>query len=373
MKQHEQLRLVMHIGPHKTATTYMQANFHHNAEDLQRRGWLYPVVGERVATAHHDLSDNEGQFLRRKGKAFEDFLKVIRKADREGLNVLLSSEGFRRWKKEHFEAIREIIGERRLHVVYALRDPLDTLYSFWAQKASMGPAPSLPAWIARPLKNPSRATYLNPLREIGPVMELPGIDYTVLLFEEIRRRKLDIYAYFLQTVLDIQDMKATRPPANERLPIELTEFIRMLAKDSGFPTGRGNSRKALHIGQVIRFLFTPEEKTRIVATIAENAAGARRTLTLPRETRHFRNTERRLVSTLGSRMHPLPESGNIFVQTPATYTYYDEDELRQVPAVRELLQSAMRKTRKTYPPLAAMNIGKRMLVNWRKIRKHVRF
>lgn len=372
MKQESPPRLVMHIGPHKTATTYMQANFHHNAEKLLERGWLYPAIGERVGIAHHDLSDQESQFVNRKGKAYEDFVKVIGTADRKGLDVLLSSEGFRTWKKESFQAIQEIIGARRLHLVYVLRDPLDTIYSFWAQKASMGSAPSLPTWMDRPLRNPSRATYMNPLREIRPVLDLPGIDYTVLLYEEIRRRKLDIYAYFLQTVLDIHDITATQPSANERLPIELTEFIRLLKQDSGYPTGRTNSRRALHIGQVMRFLFTAEEKDKIVETIATCGASARRTLTLSRETRYFRGFEKRLLTTLGERMHPLPEGESIFVQTPAVFTYYDEDELRRIPAVQDLLKSAIRKTKGNYPPLAAMNMGKRLLVKWRKIKKRVR-
>lgn len=373
MKQDKPLRLVMHIGPHKTATTYMQANFHHNANRLRERGWLYPAIGERVGIAHHDLSDHEAQFLKRDGAAYSDFLKVLQNADREGLNILLSSEGFRRWKKEHFQAVAEMIGNRSLQLVYTLRDPLDTIYSLWAQKAGMGSAPSLPQWMEKPLRNPLRAPYLNPLREIRPVLALPGVDYKVLLYEEIRRQKLDIFAYFLETALDIHDLKATKPSTNERLPIEMTEFIRLLAKDSRFPTGKSNSRKALHIGQVVRYLFTPEEKARIVDAIASDGASARRTLVLQRESEDFRTVEARLLSTLRERMHPRPAGDRIFARHAAEFAYYDEEELRRVPAVQELLQTALQKTRKTYPPLAAMNIGKRMLVKWRKLRKRVRF
>ncbi|MDR6756156.1 hypothetical protein J2Y48_001446 [Mycoplana sp. BE70] len=373
MKQDKPLRLVMHIGPHKTATTYMQANFHHNADRLRERGWLYPVIGERVGTAHHDLSDHEDQFLQREGAAYSDFLKVLQKADRDGLDILLSSEGFRRWKKQHFQAVAEIIGNRSLQLVYTLRDPLDTIYSLWAQKAGMGSAPSLPQWMERPLRNPLRAIYLNPLREIRPVLALPGVDYRVLLYEEIRRQKLDIFTYFLETMLDIHDLKATKPSVNERLPIEMTEFIRLLAKESRFPTGKPNSRKALHIGQVMRYLFTPEEKARIVDTMASEGASARRTLAVPRQSEDFRTVETRLLNTLRKHMHPQPAGDRIFGDHTAEFVYYDDEELRRIPAVQDLLQTALKKTRKTYPPLTAMNIGKRALVEWRKLRKRVRF
>ncbi|MBD9371287.1 hypothetical protein IB238_01360 [Rhizobium sp. ARZ01] len=373
MKQDKPLRLVMHIGPHKTATTYMQANFHHDADRLLERGWLYPSIGERVGIAHHDLSDHGSQFLKREGAAYSDFVKVLQRADREGLNILLSSEGFRRWKEMHFEVIAELIGNRSLHVVYTLRDPLDTVYSLWAQKAGMGSAPSLPVWMERPLRSPLRSAYMNPLKEIQPVLSMPGVDYKVLHYEEIRKQKLDIYAYFLQIALDIHDLKATKPSANERLPIEMTEFIRLLAKESGFPTGRSNSRNALHIGQVMRYLFTPEEKTRIIETIAGTALSACRTLTLPRQSESFLTVEKQLLSALREHMYPQPVGDQLFARHAAEFVYYDEEELLKIPAVQLLLQSALKKTRKTYPPLAAMNIGKRMLVNFRKIRKRVAF
>ncbi|MGS7457465.1 hypothetical protein, partial [Mycobacterium tuberculosis] len=54
---------VLHVGPHKTATTWLQRNFHHNAGALEKAGWLYPQTGERVAVAHHDLSDNQKEIL----------------------------------------------------------------------------------------------------------------------------------------------------------------------------------------------------------------------------------------------------------------------------------------------------------------------
>lgn len=373
MKQGKSLRLVMHIGPHKTATTYLQANFHANAEPLLERGWLYPAIGERVGTAHHDLADHEEQFLQRDGDAYRDFLKTLQKADDTGLDVLLSSEGFRRWKAKHFRAITEIIGKRSLHVVYTLRDPLDSIYSMWAQKASMGPEPSLPEWTERLLRNPLRSNYMNPLIEIRPVLSLPGVGYTVLLYDEIRRQNLDIYSYFLQAALGIDDLTATIPSANERLPIELTEFIRLLAKKSRLPTGRANSRKAVHIGQAVKFLFSLQEKQRIVDTIRDAGTGARRTMTVPRQSESFRTVERRLLRVLREHMHPHPEGNRIFLRRPAEWTYYDEEELLKIPEVQELMRSALAKTRSTYPPLAALNLGKRVLVNWRKLKKKIAF
>jgi hypothetical protein len=36
--------LVVHIGPRKTATTYLQRNFYLRRAELLAKGWLYPVL-----------------------------------------------------------------------------------------------------------------------------------------------------------------------------------------------------------------------------------------------------------------------------------------------------------------------------------------
>ncbi|MCF3643365.1 sulfotransferase domain-containing protein, partial [Rhizobium sp. TRM95111] len=328
------LRVVMHIGPHKTGTTYMQANFWHHAKALQERGWLYPAIGERVGIAHHDLADNGHHFLKQEGHAYDDLKRVIEQADERKLNVLLSSEGFRRWKPQHFKAIRRMIGNRSLEIVYTLRDPYDMFYSFWAQKVKNGATFSLPEHMRQHFTDPFASHLLNPLIEIEPVLKLKGARYTVLLYDRLRREKRDICQFFLEKILGVGDLVPVQDAAaNERLPLEMTEFLRLLSKDSGHPRGRVQARRGLHIGDVLRFLFTAREKKRIAETIRRQGVAARHVKTLSRSTPEFIALEKRLRRRLRGVMRPPPRGRRLFSQEPATWAYYEEQELRQVPDV----------------------------------------
>ena len=369
MSSPKPLRLVMHIGPHKTATTYMQSNFKHHADALRQRGWLYPAIGERVGSAHHDLSDQGSQFVHRKGPRYDDFRRVIDKADAEGLNVLLSSEGFRKWKPAHFQAVQEVIGERKLHLVYALRDPLDMFYSFWAQKVKTGMVLSLPERMEKHFPDPMHSHLLNPLVEIEPLVKKTSADLTILLYDEMRRRKLDIYTVFMETVLGIGDLPpAERPSSNERLPIEMTEFIRLLSVENEGFGGRGR----LHMGDAVRYFFSPEEKAEILRVMELAAPRARRVEEISRESPEFLAVESRLVERLGTYMYPLPDDGRLFSRDPARWVHYDQAELRAVPEVAAVLTKARRKTRSSSPAIVIANLTKRLIIQGRAIRKRFR-
>ncbi|QRM54551.1 sulfotransferase domain-containing protein [Sinorhizobium sp. BG8] len=367
------LRLVMHIGPHKTGTTYMQANFRHRRKSLRRRGWLYPSISVRSALAHHDLSDDGEHLVAREGRSYRDFMLVLEKADREGLNIILSSEGFRKWKPAHFAAVKEIIGTRELDIVYMLRDPYDSFYSWWAQQVKMGMTQSLPEWMSRHFDNPLHSRLLNPVREIRPVFETAGVNYTILLYDELRRKKIDIFEYFLSTVLGIDDLRASKPSNNIRHPIEITEFIRLLSKDSGHPSGKEHTRTKIHIGDVLKLLFNKEEKAEIVNSIRDAAAPAKRTLELERTTPEFLHIERHLIHRYKSIMSPPPEGGQLFSREPARWTYYDEAELRRNPAFVKLLKKGLRKTRPTNPALIITNLKKLIRYHRRSLKKFWRF
>ena len=71
---------VLHVGPHKTATTWMQTNLHFNAAALEKAGWLYPQVGERVVIAHHDLSDHPAEILDDGSRKSAAFRRIADKA-----------------------------------------------------------------------------------------------------------------------------------------------------------------------------------------------------------------------------------------------------------------------------------------------------
>jgi hypothetical protein len=365
------LRLVVHVGPHKTGTTYLQTNFSLRAQALRAEGWLYPAIGERIAAAQHDLAERGREFLDGRGRAVRDFRSVLRRADADGLNVLLSSESFRRWRPAHFKALAEAAAPRALHLVYTLRDPLDALHSAWAQRVRGGATEGLPQWLERHFAAPPATSRLDPMAELGPLSARAGAACTILLYDRLRREERDLFTHFLQTVLGVGGVAAARQSANARWPIELTEFLRLLVISHGRPRGRGEHRPGVDPGFVLDHLFGRDEKQAIVAAVA--AAGeARRTLDISRTTPRYGAIEARLIARVGALMSPPPEDGAIFPREPAHWTYYDEATLGRSPAVAALLADAARRMRPGNPALFAADLGKRALIGWRIVRKRFR-
>ncbi|HVV92000.1 MAG TPA: hypothetical protein VHD15_01150 [Hyphomicrobiales bacterium] len=363
------LRLVVHVGPHKTGTTYLQSNFSRRAAELRARGWLYPALGERIASAQHDLAESGAAFLAGQGRAVDEFRRVLGRADAEGLNLLLSSEGFRRWRPVHYDALAALIGPRRLHFAYTLRDPLDRLHSAWAQRVKAGAIESLPQWIERHRTAPPRWSRLDPLTELRPLLARADATCTVLRYDALRDMGRDLFVHFLDAVLGLGGIAPARRSANERLPVELTEFLRLLAIESGH--AKGDRRRAVDPGFVLSHLFRSGEKQAIVAAM-QGAAGARRTLEVARATPQSLAVEARLIARAGRLMSPPPSDGTLFSREPVRWTYYDAAALKESPEVAVLLAAALRRSRPTNPAVIAANLGKRTLIGWRMVRKRFR-
>lgn len=331
----------MHIGPHKTATTYLQNNFYRSRAKLLERGWLYPLTGERVRIAHHDVSDYPDKILNGTSKFNAELERIGARAKRDGLNILLSSEGFRRWKPKHFHKIKSLLQMDELHIVYTIRDPLSTFHSFWAQQVKNGSTASLPEYYLQHFRDPLHSILINPVHEIEPLLGQPGIKVTVLLFDEIRRRNLDIFSTFTEQALQFNDIAPISAEGrNERLPIEMTEFIRAINPLAKLQSAKGK----ISIGAAVNMFLYPWEKKAVLAAMRHKAVEAQRTLMVRRDEPELKEIEQRIIDRLAPHLWPKPASERIFPADPEQWLHYDADALRQNPAVRQLMDKALKKT-----------------------------
>ncbi|MDR4308788.1 hypothetical protein IHQ68_19375 [Chelatococcus sambhunathii] len=359
--------LVLHVGPHKTGTTYLQANFKQQRSDLLKRGWLYPALGVRTGLAHHEIVEHADQIVSGSGRVFDDVAAVAREARAKQLNVLLSAEGFRRWRPRKIEALARMFGERQLRIVYVLRDPIAVVRSMWAQSVKLGGTDPLPRFLARHVRDPARSRLLNPLRDLKPHLRRDVADFTILLYDEIVGRGLDLYSAFASEALELNDIAPTAASANARQPLEATEFLRLLSTVGGYVSRPGR----LDVGDAVRLLFSPEEREEIVATIRERGAGARRRVAVSRHTAHYAKLQAELLELVGPHLRPRPEGERLFPSDPETWDYYEADALMRVPEVARLVGRASRSMGRTGVRLAVMNGGLQAVMAGRRLRNLV--
>ncbi len=135
-------KVVLHVGAHKTGTTYLQNLFHENRSKLAEVGVHYPDIGPN--TAHHALArswiklpDVPDEFFGSRGAdgLWDDL--IAKYADLPGI-VFLSAENFSRCYPEQVDMAdlaRRLSAFEDVRVLYTMRRQTEMVQSLWLQLA----------------------------------------------------------------------------------------------------------------------------------------------------------------------------------------------------------------------------------------------
>jgi hypothetical protein len=149
-------RVFIHVGAHKTGTSYLQSLFHLNRARLAGAGIHYPDVGPN--DAHHalaavwlDLPDVPASFFGPDGpEGLWDNL-VARYAHGPG-TLFLSAENFTRGfpKAVDFaDLARRLSPFEEVRVIYTLRQQAELVQSLWLQTAKVGRVHAIHFYVRR--------------------------------------------------------------------------------------------------------------------------------------------------------------------------------------------------------------------------------
>jgi hypothetical protein len=156
-------KLVLHVGAHKTGTTYLQSTFFDNRALLADHGIHYPDMGPNKA--HHVLGapwlDMEAleKAAKRQGGAdavWDAFLSTYSAV--EG-TVFLSSESFSRGGNNQVniaELAQRLSGFEDIQVIYTLRDQAELAQSAWLQVSKTSRVLSVNHFVGEILTNHRR-------------------------------------------------------------------------------------------------------------------------------------------------------------------------------------------------------------------------
>ncbi len=123
---------LLHIGPHKTGTTTMQAAFHHSREGLAAQGVHY--AGKRahsMAAAMASLNRALPTQSSTPTQRWDDLVAEVQASSAD--QVVVSSEFYSDAKPERIGGIIDELGRDRVHVVVTLRSVHRIMPSQWQQ------------------------------------------------------------------------------------------------------------------------------------------------------------------------------------------------------------------------------------------------
>jgi len=355
--------LVVHIGPRKTATTYLQQNFYLNRAELLARGWLYPVLSVNAQNAHHEVVSSLALLRAGRGRLVASMARAAKLAAGKSANILISSEGFRKWKPADFSVLGERLGQKDILIVYTLRDPIDMLVSVWGEAVKNGKAPSLKAYARRQLADPLKSPVLNCLFELDPIKAEPGLKLKVLDYEAIMRSGSDIYQQFGKHILGLEGLEPAKlRRSNESFSFEVEDYLRLVAREIDYDPAKAErlfSRQFLQC-------HTRDEIAHIDAVIRR--ADLAEDVPISRDEPWYAALQSEILQSTGPLIVPPPIEGEkLFTGRVEMARSCDMDALAKAPEIGDLLAESCKRMRAVGLPFKRGRIARA----WRYLKRLV--
>jgi hypothetical protein len=145
--------IVLHIGPHKTGTTTVQAAFHAARDAVRMQGVHYPGPNSQPMFAIYAITGQHPPEIR--DVPLNRWTDLVADIGRAGARrTLVSSEGLCDADEPAIARIVRDLGVDRTHVVVTLRPLVELLPSQWQQSAQEGLAWAYEQWLDAVLNRP---------------------------------------------------------------------------------------------------------------------------------------------------------------------------------------------------------------------------
>ena len=235
-------RAILHIGLHKTGTTYLQRCLYENIEALADLGFFCPSpAGSRVVAAHNLAREvRKTKQFEPNGMLWDHVLSAFGASDTQTL--LLTSECFDLSLPRHIARFRELLDGMEVTVVLCLRHPIDLIQSMYSQITKHERDDDFAGFVEHRVTKDNRLRFN---RVHGQWAEVFGAEnIRVLFYEEIRDNLLEVFlreigaeALLTSGTPRVPDAQVINASADERL-IALRVACAARAKATGMDPAR---------------------------------------------------------------------------------------------------------------------------------------
>jgi hypothetical protein len=216
-------RLVLHIGPHKTGSTYIQKFLSENSEQLEELGVHYPKLGLGGQYGHHELVEKIRSLDE---SALAQYLGGYLGA---GTN-LLSSENFDRLKADDLARFRaallpQLTEPAQIQILFYHRNYADLLPSWWQEEIKHGGVFSFYEFMLPHLLRPFASNLVNPALVLDLYAQAFGKDSISVIDYDSARDELLVPLFSLA---GIEMDPGANEVVNSSMKVELVEVLRVL-------------------------------------------------------------------------------------------------------------------------------------------------
>lgn len=217
-------RFIMHIGPHKTGSTYIQRTLFDNSGIIIDAGLEYSGVMKQQHIAHHDLAE---KLYTKKYDAAAKIIDAMKASERD---IVVSSENFDRLDYADVAFLDRILHDRKVEIVFYKRRLDDLLISSWQESIKHGQVHSWAKYCFRHILRPFSSEVLNAAKLLDVYAAVFGIEnIKVIDFDNAKNAKRDICDLLFEAIgLPGLQGIGTGAQVNRSMPYSMVEIIRVL-------------------------------------------------------------------------------------------------------------------------------------------------
>ncbi len=287
-------RFIVHIGPHKTGTTYLQAVLHTMRDALHPHGVHIPAIWNAApdVPSHMKLvrSIREGDL----GTVQAQIADML--ANRYEY-VVISCEALSRLEPAHIIQLRALLGSAPVTIVYYVRRATERLPSLWQERVKHGYHETLTEFLADHLSRKDKSELWDSLmidryRDVFGVTNIALISYSFLTDSSI-----DIARHFFSAMLALSDFEF---PPEAHLNVALSDFdVELIRALNAVHRLRGGD-----MSPEVRAWFTDRREQFDLAPVLSAMCQSTCALVLDETVQPFRTVSQALFAAYGSSLVP---------------------------------------------------------------------
>jgi hypothetical protein len=232
-------RFVVHAGPHKTASTYIQKNLQYARNHLLNHGVKFPRVWQTSKDISHralfDALDGSDIGLVQS--------QIDHLTDDDSKQIIISSEDLSLLSIRSIDMLASVLAPFDADIVFYYRSWPERLPSLWKQRVMDGGIETFPDFLAKSLINPPASYSMNTASMITRWAEVFGKSKVKIVPYNAPSGigSDDIFMHFLETIVRIptEGVILDREPAHVSPGVHDIEILRALNSISRY---NGNRR-----------------------------------------------------------------------------------------------------------------------------------
>ncbi|WP_434637400.1 hypothetical protein MLC35_01055 [Sulfurimonas sp. NW7] len=222
-------KVILHIGPHKTGSTYLQKMLYENRDKITAQGVGYADICKDGLIAHHQLAE---KLINKDFDSANNILQKIFIKSTEDITII-SSENFDMLSIEAIEFLANTLCMNdtvEVKVIFFKRKFDDLIISNWQESIKHGNTQSCYHYLLNHISAPYSSSVLNITGVLEKYSKYFGKENLIIIdYNQAKEERKDIIDIFFQSINkpEIKNI-GTKAHINNSLNYTLVEVIRGL-------------------------------------------------------------------------------------------------------------------------------------------------